>query len=79
MDPDELKERCRLLKGQHPCRVIRLPPCYVFGQLDIEDENAWLEGLKEGRFTIEAVVHDEYAQAYYRRQVKGVPEEDQLE
>jgi hypothetical protein len=79
MDPDELKARCPLLKGRHPCRVIRLPPCYVFGQLKIEDEDAWREGLQDGLFTIEAVVHDDYARAYYSRQVMGVSEEDQRE
>lgn len=79
MDPDELKERCQLLKGPQPCWVIKLRPLYVFGQLEIKDENAWQEGLKDGLFTIEAVVHHSYAQAYYSHQAEGIPEEDQRE
>jgi hypothetical protein len=80
MDPAVLKARCvRIVRGRQPCDLLKLPPCFVFGKLVVNNEAAWSEGLEEGVFTIEAVVHDDYAQAYYRERIERVPEEDQNE
>lgn len=79
MDPAKLKELCVKLGGQNPCQLLKLPPCYVFAQLKIDDEAAWWEGLDKGVLTIEAVVHEDYAACYYQQRVKDVPEADQDE
>lgn len=60
-------------------RPVEAPALLCLRALQIDDENAWWEGLDDGVFTIEAVVHDDYATAYYREKVKGVSPEDQNE
>jgi hypothetical protein len=77
LHPDDVKDRCvRLIEEPRPCDFLKLPPCYVFGRLEIEHERAWWEGLEQGVFWIEAVVHDSFANAYFEARKRKAKEED---
>lgn len=74
IDPDDLKRLCEKLSLLD---LVKLGPCWVFGRLRIENEDDWKNGLEEGLLMVEAVVHEDFATAYYEHRRAGVPESEQ--
>lgn len=78
MAPVDLKHRCvRLIDKPNPCDLLELRPCFVFGVLDIPSDVAWRRGLLRGTFLIEAVVHEDQAEAYFTDRFSRIPPGEQ--
>jgi len=78
-DPVEVKKLFKEVRLGPPGRRLELPPCVVYGQIEIPDEGHWLEGLVEGKLTIEAVVHSDFEPAYFQRRAGLIKPRDQEE